>query len=168
MPFESIDLTNGGNIRYTMRRLARCEMPFLSILHLSFSGDYRAGCDGAVDARYIRGIVETACTIWRPSGLILDLAGLSYEAGEGIDELFEPVIDEPVAYLVSSLCEPGMSRKCRHPLSSKTILDRENVFNSFDLALRYAREKVVENWNSRASASLLWSHTPVIDTSALA
>lgn len=158
MPFEIIDLAKGSNIRHSLRRLAREESPPLSILHLAFSGDYRDGSDGKYDAQYIGGITRIACAVWRPSAMILDLAGMSYNAGQGIDDALEPPLDEPFVIIVSSLCEEGISEKCGRRAGLRTILDREDVFSAFDSALAYIREKVAEKWNARVQEHSLASH----------
>ena len=78
MKFDAIDLSKNGNISFSLRRWARNKQPFLSIVHVAFSGDYRSGSSGAPDAHYIDGIVRTVDAVWSPSAMILDLRDLDY------------------------------------------------------------------------------------------
>jgi len=148
MPFAPIDLTKSGNIQYSLRRLAREARPFLSIIHLAFSGTYRVGSGGKPDAHYIRGIVTITNDIWRPSGIILDLTHLSYEWGDEMELVLEAPSNHPFAIVVSPLCEPAISSLCCAGTPSKSVLDREDFFDSFESAFQYLRQQVVQEWHA--------------------
>lgn len=148
MPFAPIDLTKSGNIRYSLQRLARDARPFLSIIHLAFSGNYRNGSAGGPDARYIRGVVGITNNVWRPSGIILDLSDLTYEWGDEMGDVVEAPSNHPFAIVVSPLCEPAISSLCCASTPSKTVLDREQFFDSFEAALHYLRQQIVHEWHA--------------------
>lgn len=57
----------------------------LNFLCVAFDGNYRRGAAGSDDARYMRGCLRTALNKWPCRGLVLDLAGLSYESGDDMD-----------------------------------------------------------------------------------
>lgn len=155
MQFKTIDLTGGGNIHYSLQRLARAEHPFLSILWLIISGNYRDGAAGSADACYIGGIIGIALAVWRPSGMILDLSQLAYGSGYGMEEVLKQPSKEPFAVVVGSQCEPAISKVLYGKRSTKTVLDREEYFDSFDPASHYLRRKVVEAWNMHVSRNLI-------------
>jgi hypothetical protein len=160
MPFETIDLSNRSNIRHSLRCLARGERPALSIVHLAFSGTFRDGPAGDPDGLYVHGIIGIAHAIWHPSGMILDLTELTYNWGDGMIDLLEPPSNNPFVLIVGPQCKQGISQLCYGFPATRTVLDREDCFESFEPAFRSVREKVVNRWNSRNSRNLFLMHNP--------
>jgi hypothetical protein len=148
MKFDAIDLTNNGNIRYSLQRWARDKAPFLSIIHLAFSGDYRLGSRGAPDAYYISGLVHTVDAIWHPSAMILDLSTLHYEWGNDMDLVLQP-LGEVVAFVVGPKCERAISTLLYGVDTTKSVLEAVHFFDAFEPALKYVRQALVIEWNAK-------------------
>src|SRR6266436_2805770 len=108
MRFEPINLTKDGNINFSLKRWGRDRKPFLSIIHATFSGDYRSGSSGAPDAHHIEGTMRTVHDVWRPSAVVLDIRDLHYEWGDEMALVLEPAT-KISAILVSPKCEPAIS-----------------------------------------------------------
>ena len=157
MKFDVIDLTQNGNIRFSLRRWARNKQPFLSIVHVAVSGDYRVGSSGAPDAHYIAGIVGTVNSVWHPSAMILDLRELRYEWGDEMDLVLQPARDI-WAVVVSALCEPAISTLFYgiNANSNETVLDEPNFFDDLDSAIDYVTEALAVDWNARVERGGTW------------
>jgi hypothetical protein len=147
MKFEAIDLTKSGNITFSLRRWARNSKPFLSIVHVAVSGDYRPGTSGAPDAHYIVGTVRTISAVWSPSAMILDLRELRYEWGDEIDLVLQPPRDVS-AIVVSPNCEPAISTWCYGMGTKGTVLDEPHYFDVLDPAIDYVTQQLVAKWNA--------------------
>ena len=155
MKFAAIELSKNGNIGFSLRRWARDKQPFLSIVHVSFSGDYRSGSSGAPDAHYIDGLVRTVDAVWSASGLILDLSDLRYEWGDEMDLVLQPPT-AIAAIVVSSKCEPAISTLFYGIDTKETVLDEPHFFDAFDPAIGYVIEALAADWNSKVEQNPQW------------
>ena len=155
MKFDAIDLTKKGNITYSLRRWARSEKPFLSIVQVAFSGDYRSGSSGAPDAHYIEGMVRTVDAVWNPSAMVLDLRDLRYEWGDEMDLVLQPPKDIS-AIVVSPKCEPAISTLFYGIDTKKSVLDEPHFFDALDPAIDYVIQALVADWNSKVEQRPEW------------
>lgn len=155
MKFDAVDLTQNGNISYSIERWSRSKRPFLSVIHLSFAGDYRDGSGGAPDAHFIRGITRTVNEIWRPSAMILDLRAVKYEWGDEMDL----VLDLPTkisAIVVGGKCEPAISTLLYGLRTNKSVVEEANYFDALDPAIDFVAQALVDDWNSRVEEDPKW------------
>ncbi|QIF01216.1 hypothetical protein [Roseimicrobium sp. ORNL1] len=148
MNFQPVSLAKEGNIEYSLRRWARGERPYLSIVHIAFSGDYRDGSSGAPDAHYIAGVAGILKAVWRPAAMILDLRELRYEWGDEMIIVLKSPSDVH-AILVGPKCEPAISSLCCGIASGKSVLERPHFFREFEPAIEFVKEALVEDWNSK-------------------
>lgn len=155
MKFDAIDLTQRGNITYSMAQWRRTKKPFLSAVHLAFKGNYRSGSGGAPDAHFIEGIVRMAQEIWRPSALLLDLRELRYEWGDEMDLVLQPPTDIS-AILVSPKCEPAISTLYFGLNQRKSVLEEPHFFNALEPAIDYVTQAMAANWNSYVEQNPKW------------
>jgi hypothetical protein len=155
MKFDAINLTKDGNISYSFCRWARNKKPFLSIIQLAFSGDYRSGSSGAPDAHYIEGMVRTVVAVWNPSAMVLDLRNLRYDWGDEMDLVLQPP-KEISAIVVSLKCEPAISTLFYGIDTKKSVLNEPHFFDSLDLAIEYVTQALVADWNSKVKARPEW------------
>jgi hypothetical protein len=109
-----MDLTaiSGIRVAYSGARLragGECD-----ILVASFSGVYREGSAGELDARFIHAFGQAAVIAWEPEGMILDFSNLEYRRGDDLRSILDIGerafgIDElPKAVVVGPGCEEGV------------------------------------------------------------
>lgn len=146
MDFDTVDLQRGSNIIYTVRRWARDARPFVSIVHLAFTGTYRDGSSGAPDAHYIRGIITIVDGAWRPSATIIDFSALTYKWGDEMRKLLPPA-DHENAVVVGDGCRRAISTIRWGMNTKRDITEISNFFDNFHDACRYVAERQVEKWN---------------------
>jgi hypothetical protein len=147
MKFEPADIRNGGNIRCSLQFWERSKSPFFSIIHVAFAGDYRDGASGAPDAYYIAGLMEIAKNAWGASALIVDLRELRYDWGDDMALVLEPPT-EVAAILVGPKCERAISTLCYGIDTTRTVVEKPNVFDDFGPAVEYVTRELVADWNS--------------------
>lgn len=157
MTFEPIDLTRSSAITHSLRRWARGSKPFLSILHVAFSGKYRDGSGGRPDAYFIRSVVHTAYEIWSPSGIVIDFSDLTYEWGDEMDVAYESPGDIPTAIIVGPRCVRALSTLRYGLKSERSITEEKDVFRAFPDAIAWLRSRVVEDWNALVRKHPEWS-----------
>jgi hypothetical protein len=155
MKFDAIDLSKNGNISFSLRRWARNKEPFLSIVHVAFSGDYRSGSSGAPDAHYIDGIVRTVDAVWSPSAMILDLCDLHYQWGDEMDLVLQPPRDIS-AIVVSPKCEPAISTLFYGIDTKESVLDEPHFFDALDAAVDYVIQALAADWNLKVEQHPDW------------
>jgi len=73
----------------------------MNLLCAAFDGQYQSGATSADDGRYMLGCLRIALNRWPSRGLVLDLAGLSYVSGNGMDKLL--TLDRTPPWLYSRL-----------------------------------------------------------------
>jgi hypothetical protein len=160
MKFDAIELSKDGNIRCSLRRWARNKQPFLSIVHVAFSGDYRNGSAGAPDAHYMVGITGIANEVWRPSALILDLRDVRYQWGDEMDLVLAPP-GRAVAILVGPSCERAISTLWYGINTTQSILEEPHFFRDFEPAVDYVTRAMVADWNTMVEEHRLLTARPI-------
>jgi hypothetical protein len=160
MKFDAIDLSKDGNIRCSLRRWARKKQPFLSIVHVAFSGDYRDGSAGAPDAHCIVGMTGIANEVWRPSALIVDLRDLHYTWGDEMDLVLSPP-SEFAAILVGPKCERAISTLWYGINTTQSVLEEPHIFRDFEPAVDYVTRGVVAQWNAMVEEHRLTTARPI-------
>ncbi|MFO0942544.1 MAG: hypothetical protein U0930_17550 [Pirellulales bacterium] len=146
MEFKSIDPWRGSDITFTAQRWARNSCPYVSIVHLSFEGNYRDGSSGAPDAHYMVGIRSIVQGAWYPSAMILDLSKLSYDWGDEMDLLI-PSDGDRDAVIVGDQCSNALATLMFGIDTRKSITDAANYFDNFASALAYVANYQLERWN---------------------
>jgi len=112
-------------------------------VHVSFSGRYRDGAEGAPDATFIVAIMEAVQRAWYSECLIIDLTDLTYEWGDnmawvyGIGWSGKTRCHKPLAIIVSEKC-----RKALRTLSPDDFDD--DCVDSLDEAVDLVRSKKPE------------------------
>lgn len=152
MNFETVALHRGSDITYAVRRWARDARPFISIVHLAFSGTYRSGSGGAPDAHYMSGILAIVEGAWRPSAIILDFSSLAYEWGDDIETVLPPDGGKN-AVIVGDGSRRALSTLNWGVDTTRDITELPNFFDSFDAACKYVAELQVHSWNESVKRS---------------
>jgi|HubBroStandDraft_6_1064221.scaffolds.fasta_scaffold06404_7 hypothetical protein len=148
MKFDAIDIGKKGNIRCSLQRWARNKKPFLSIVQVAFSGDYRTGSAGAPDAHYMDGMNRIVDAVWNPSALILDLRDVDYQWGDEMDLVLQPPTDI-IAIVVSSKCERAISTLFYGINTKESVLAETHFFDSLEPAIEFVTQALVADWNSK-------------------
>jgi hypothetical protein len=139
-----VSFADETGIRYEFRLETSTERPRpWRILIAKFAGDYRSGHHGAPDARFIRGITQTALGLWWPEALVLDLRELSYTWGDDMEEVLATrgEIKVPFAIVGSALCLPAIGTLIHGINSTKPATDAAHIFDNMDAALEYVHQK---------------------------
>ncbi len=117
------------------------------ILVASFSGVYREGSAGRLDARFIHASGQAAVIAWDPFGMILDLSDLKYRRGgdlRSIHDIGERAVGMeslPMAVVVGPGCEKGVRSLFdpRGPVSYP-----EWIFREFASAWGYIESEIAD------------------------
>ncbi len=99
-----------------------------SILSINFKGIYKAGSEGNNDALFMRGIIAMAINLWITEGLVLDFTQLSYEWGNTLLKIFDPI--ELYLENKSLVCYVLANKKNKKSISDILNLGREQGIDS--------------------------------------
>jgi hypothetical protein len=160
MKFEPVDYKRDSNITFALRRWARESRPYITVVHVAFSGNYRDGSAGAPDAHHINGVINTISGAWYPSAMIIDFSDLTYEWGDEMS-MFIPTPDDTNALVVGDKCRRALTTLCtREP--DGDIANINSVFDNFDDACSYVAKKQVESWNNSIRRSSTFDESELI------
>ncbi len=124
----------------------------VSVLVVTFAGEYPDGSLGNKRADYMKAVAVYGLASFDPDAVVLDFRDLSYRWGNSLLGVFQVISqfcdqerepDEPyfpVAIAASEKCMPGLSS-----LLVPADMDKpENLFENLDAAILYARKKARE------------------------
>ena len=160
MQFEPVDYKRGSDITFELRRWARNSKPFISVVHVAFTGNYRDGSAGAPDAHLMDGVIKTIKGAWRPSAMIIDFSDLVYDWGDEMD-MFIPIEDDTDALVVGDKCRRALTTLCSCEPDAD-ITDINSVFDNLDEACKYVAEKQVESWNNTICRGAVFDESELI------
>lgn len=105
------------------------------ILTIAFSGSYRDGSEGNLDAKLMRGIIYTADAIWSPKSILLDLSEFEYSWGDYIGCIFDIAEVKHMVTVVGPGCRKALST-LMHGLSRQVdVVDNKDFFESKEVAI---------------------------------
>lgn len=135
------------NIDFSFELINRNSSYFPHTLAIKVTGNYRNGSAGDIDAKLIKGTMNTAVDIWEPNTVLLDLTDFQYNWGDYIDYIFDgPDRKKPFAIVVGPKCRQALSTLIYGIKSGRDIVDNKDFFDNLDKALeRLEMEKTAAN-----------------------
>src|SRR4051794_17767586 len=122
MDLAERQLSGFSSLRYAFLTGSMPSRAHMNFLVVRFEGESGVGCKNNGDASFMAAIVAAGLQAWKPSGLVLDLRGLSYSWGDMMTVPFcvQPdlrVRDEkipfPTVAIVSDLNRRGLTSLVR-------------------------------------------------------
>ncbi|WP_130617189.1 hypothetical protein [Dyella amyloliquefaciens] len=135
---ERLDVRSAcPTITYGVSATVDGQHPGRRALIVEFSGQYRDGPLGNMDAHFIRGVIELVSEMWQHSSLVIDLSGLNYQRGDMIDFCLVSPRDKPVAVVVGPGCDHSLGRIWFGDVDGQCESANDGVFHSLAAALNH-------------------------------
>jgi len=133
-------------IQYSFQLETSDPNQFRHILIANFSGKYRYGSKGNPDAALMWGVLKTACELWYPRAVIIDLRDFEYNWGDKIEMVFDAPGDATLAIVVGEKCRDALSTLEYGLDTDKDITESKYFFDSLEEALNCIQQFNSEVW----------------------
>ena len=155
MKFQKVDLTDKSNLKFECFEARRDSRPYLNLIFLKVSGQYRHGSEGKADCYFIKNVMLQASDCFCPSGMVVDFRELEYEWGDDIEMLFDcPNYLKEVAFILGPKCQPALASLLLYD-ENAPLIDEKLFFNCEKSAIASIKKRVVASWNERNQNSRL-------------
>lgn len=114
----------------------------IKIVTIKFIGEYRAGSNGNLDAKFMYSTIEFVKSYFNPNGIILDLRELKYEFGDELTKAFGAGKYIAFAVLISDLNKKSIGTLVNFGKENIPATEKEYIYDSFELAWEYIINKI--------------------------